>query len=95
MAAIIGRFISIGLRPTTITKRLHSRLPQPSETVELKLRPDIPVIIAVRICHSGGTAIETADLLFAANQSKLEYSLTVEPLDWLHKNAKGAVPTMR
>lgn len=34
---------------------------------------------AVRVCQSSDTVIETPDLLFAANQFKLEYSLTVEP----------------
>lgn len=78
---IVDRFTSIGLRPTNVTERLHSRMPRPSEAAELRLRPGIPVIVAVRTCHSGEIAIETADLLFAANQFKLEYSLTVEPLD--------------
>ena len=78
-AGIVDRFTSIGLRPTTVTERLHSRMPRPSETADLNLRPGIPVIVAVRVCQSGETVIETADLLFAANQFKLEYSLTVEP----------------
>lgn len=77
---IVDRFTSIGLRPTNVTERLHSRMPRPSEVEQLKIRPGIPVIVAVRICYSGELPIETADLLFVANEFKLEYSLTVEPL---------------
>lgn len=78
-AGIVDRFTSIGLRPTNVTERLHARMPRPSETELLDLKPGIPVIVAVRTCYSGKVSIETADLLFAANQFKLEYSLTVEP----------------
>ncbi len=77
---IVDRFTSIGLRPTNVTERLHSRMPRPSEAEQLKIRPGIPVIVAVRICYSDDLPIETADLLFAANEFKLEYSLAVEPL---------------
>ncbi|WP_219414860.1 GntR family transcriptional regulator [Pseudonocardia nigra] len=78
-AGIVDRFTSIGLRPTNVTERLHARMPRPSEAEQLHLRPGIPVIVAVRTCYAGELPIETADLLFAANQFKLEYSLTVEP----------------
>jgi len=78
-AGIVDRFTSIGLRPTNVTERLHARMPRPSEADLLKLRPGIPVIVAVRVCHSRDTPIETADMLFAANQFKFEYALTVEP----------------
>lgn len=80
-AGIVDRFTSIGLRPTDVTERLHARMPRPSESELLKLRPGIPVIVAVRTCYAGELPIETADLLFAANQFKLEYSLTVEPAE--------------
>ncbi|MFC4949047.1 GntR family transcriptional regulator [Pseudonocardia sp. GCM10023141] len=79
-AGIVDRFTSIDLRPTSVTERLHARMPRPSEAELLALKPGIPVILAVRICCAGELPIETADLLFAANQYKLEYSLTVEPL---------------
>lgn len=78
-AGIVDRFTAIGMRPTNVTERLHSRMPRPSEAERLKLRPGIPVIVAVRVCYHQDMPIETADLLFAANQYKLEYSLTVEP----------------
>lgn len=79
-AGIVDRFTSIGMRPTNVVERLHSRMPRPSEAEQLRMRPGIPVIVIIRTCYSGETAIETADLLLAANQFKLEYSLTVEPV---------------
>lgn len=78
-AGIVDRFTSIGLRPTSIVERLHSRMPRPSEAEKLRMRPGIPVIVIVRTSYSGATPIETADLLLAANQFKLEYALSVDP----------------
>ena len=80
-AGIIDRFTSIGLRPTDVVERLHARMPRPSEAEALQLRPGVPVIVIVRICYSDDTPIETADLLLAANQYKLEYALRVAPLE--------------
>ena len=79
-AGIVDRFTSIGLRPTAVVERLQSRMPRPTEAEHLDLRPGVPVIVIVRICYSGETPIETADLLLAANQYKLEYTLNVDPL---------------
>jgi len=80
-AGIVDRFTSIGLRPTAVVERLQSRMPRPSEAEYLDLRPGVPVIVIVRICYSDETPIETADLLLAANQYKLEYALRVDPLE--------------
>lgn len=77
-AGIVDRFTSIGLRPTSIVERLQSRMPRPSEAEQLRMRPGIPVIVIVRTSYCGETAIETADLLLAANQFKLEYALAVD-----------------
>ena len=79
-AGIVDRFTSIGMRPTTVRERLHSRMPRPSEASQLSLKPGVPVIVIVRICYAGDRPIETADLLLAADQYKLEYDLTVEPI---------------
>lgn len=78
-AGIVDRFTSIGLRPTSVVERLNSRMPRPSEAAQLQIKPGIPVIVIVRTCYAGETPIETADLLLAANQFKLEYVLKVEP----------------
>jgi GntR family transcriptional regulator len=77
---IVDRFTSIGMRPTSVIERLHSRMPRPSEAKLLSLKPGVPVIVIVRICYHEDRPIETADLLLAADQYKLEYALTVEPL---------------
>jgi DNA-binding GntR family transcriptional regulator len=79
-AGIVDRFTAIGLRPTSVVERLHSRMPRPSEVDDLELRPGTPVLVIVRICYSGDTPIETADLLLASDQYKLEYALKVDPL---------------
>lgn len=79
-AGIVDRFTSIDLRPTAVVERLQSRMPRPSEAEHLDLRPGVPVIVIVRICYADKLPIETADLLLAANQYKLEYALPVDPL---------------
>ncbi|MEU5257344.1 GntR family transcriptional regulator [Amycolatopsis sp. NPDC021455] len=79
-AGIVDRFTSIGLRPTAVVERLHSRMPRPSEVEALRLKPGIPVIVIVRTSYAGETPIETADLLLAAHQYKLEYVTKVAPL---------------
>ncbi|SEF30183.1 GntR family transcriptional regulator [Amycolatopsis pretoriensis] len=79
-AGIVDRFTSIGLRPTAVVERLHSRMPRPSEVEALALKPGIPVIVIVRTSYAGETPIETADILLAAHQYKLEYVTKVAPL---------------
>jgi DNA-binding GntR family transcriptional regulator len=78
-AGIVDRFTAIGLRPTSVVERLHARMPRPSEVDQLELRPGTPVLVIVRVCYAGDTPIETADLLLASDQYKLEYALKVEP----------------
>jgi DNA-binding GntR family transcriptional regulator len=79
-AGLVERFTAIGKRPTAVVERLRSRMPQPSETERLKLRPGIPVVIIVRITYCEETPLETADILLDAHRFEFEYSLTVEPL---------------
>ncbi|WIY00074.1 GntR family transcriptional regulator [Amycolatopsis mongoliensis] len=79
-AGIVDRFTSIGLRPTEVRERLHSRMPRPSEAERLQIRPGTPVVAIVRTSFSGNTPVETADILLAANQYKLEYTTKVAPL---------------
>jgi DNA-binding GntR family transcriptional regulator len=79
-AGIVDRFTSIGLRPTHVVEQLESRMPRPSETERLRLRPGTPVVVITRICHSGETVVETADMLLAADRYKLEYAIPVGPL---------------
>jgi GntR family transcriptional regulator len=78
-AGIVDRFTSIGLRPTRMVEQLESRMPRPSETERLQLRPGTPVVVITRISYSGETVLETADMLLAANQYKLEYVIPVGP----------------
>lgn len=78
-AGIVDRFTSIGLRPTAVVERLHARMPRPSEIDILELKPGTPVVVMVRICYRNDTPIETADILLAANQYKLEYAIRVDP----------------
>lgn len=78
-AGIVDRFTSIGMRPTRVVEQLESRMPRPSETERLQLRPGTPVVVITRICYCGETVLETAEMLLAANQYKLEYVIRVDP----------------
>jgi DNA-binding GntR family transcriptional regulator len=77
---LIDRFTSIGMRPTAVVERLRSRMPRPSEIDALELRPGTPVTAIVRMTWHGETALETADILLAADQYELEYATKVDPL---------------
>jgi DNA-binding GntR family transcriptional regulator len=79
-AGIVDRFTSIGLRPTRVVEQLESRMPRPSEAAALHLRPGTPVVAITRISHCADTVLETANLLLAANQYRLEYVIPVGPL---------------
>lgn len=79
-AGIVDRFTAIGLRPTEIRERLHSRMPRPSEAEALQLRPGTPIVAIVRTSFASDLPIETADILLSANQYKLEYSTRVAPI---------------
>jgi DNA-binding GntR family transcriptional regulator len=78
-AGLVDRFTSIGLRPTAVVERIRSRMPRPSEAEQLELRPGAPVTVIVRITYAGDRPVETADLLLAADQYELEYTVTVPP----------------
>ncbi len=80
-AGIVDRFTSIGRRPTRVVEQLESRMPRPSEAEQLQLRPGTPVVVITRLCFCDDTVLETADLLLAANQYKLEYVVPVGPLE--------------
>jgi DNA-binding GntR family transcriptional regulator len=79
-AGLVDRFTAIGWRPTSVVERLRSRMPQPSETEALRLRPGIPVIIISRTTFAGAIPVEVADLLIDAHRYEFEYSLPVDPL---------------
>ena len=76
-AGVVDRFTAIGLRPTRVVERLKSRMPRPSETERLSLRPGVPLVIIARTTYSGDTPIETADLLLNSQRYELEYEITV------------------
>jgi DNA-binding GntR family transcriptional regulator len=79
-AGVVDRFTSIGRRPTAVVERLRSRMPRPSETEQLKLRPGVPVVIVVRTTYAGETPVETADILMNSHMYELEYTTVVDPL---------------
>jgi GntR family transcriptional regulator len=78
-AGLIDRFTAIGKRPTTVVERLRARMPRPSETAQLQLRPGTPVMVIVRTTYHEDTPLETADLLLDAHRFELEYALKVDP----------------
>ncbi|PWV71836.1 GntR family transcriptional regulator [Prauserella marina] len=79
-AGLVDRFTSIEMRPTRVVERLRSRMPRPSETEQLQLRPGTPVILIVRTTYHDQIPLETADILLDAHRYELEYSLRVDPL---------------
>jgi DNA-binding GntR family transcriptional regulator len=78
-AGLVERFTSIGMRPTAVVERVRSRMPRPSETDDLELRPGTPVTEIKRFTYYGETVLETADMLLAADSYVLEYATKVDP----------------
>lgn len=80
-AGLVERFAAIGKRPSVVVERLKARMPRPSETQQLGLRPGTPVIIIGRTTYAeDNTPLETADLLLDAHRFELEYALKVDPV---------------
>jgi GntR family transcriptional regulator len=79
-AGLVERFTSIGMRPTAVVERVRSRMPRPSETDSLELRPGTPVTEITRITYFDATVLETADMLLAADSYILEYVTEVAPI---------------
>ena len=65
---LIDRFTVIGKRLTTVVERLRARMPRPSKTAKLQLRPGTPVMVIVRTTCDEDTPFETADLLLDAHR---------------------------
>jgi DNA-binding GntR family transcriptional regulator len=79
-AGLIERFTSIGMRPTAVVERLRCRMPRPSETDALQLRPGTPIVIITRTTYRDATVLETADLMLDAHHYDLEYVTTVNAI---------------
>jgi DNA-binding GntR family transcriptional regulator len=79
-AGLIERFTSIGQRPTAVVEQVRSRMPRPSETEALELRPGTPVIEVKRFTYCRETVLETADILLAGDSYILEYATKVDPI---------------
>jgi DNA-binding GntR family transcriptional regulator len=73
-AGLIERFTSIGRRHTAVVEQVRSRMPRPSETDDLELRPGTPVIEIKRFTYCGETVLETAGILLAGDSYILEYA---------------------
>lgn len=79
-AGLVERFTAIGLRPTAVVERLRCRMPRPSETEALQLRPGTPIVLVTRFTYHGETTLETADILLDSHHYDLEYATTVQPI---------------
>jgi GntR family transcriptional regulator len=79
-AGLVERFTAIGMRPTAVVERLRCRMPRPSETEALQLRPGTPIVIITRTTYHGETVLETADLMLDAHHYDLEYVTTVDAI---------------
>jgi len=78
-AGLVDRFTSIGRRPTAVVEQVVSRIPRPSESAELALRPGTPIVAITRITYENQSPLETADILLDAHRYILEYALKVDP----------------
>ncbi|MPZ66867.1 MAG: UTRA domain-containing protein [Pseudonocardiaceae bacterium] len=79
-AGLIERFTAIGLRPTAVVERVRCRMPRPSETDALHLRPGTPLVIISRFTYHGERVLETADILLDSHHYDIEYATIVDPL---------------
>lgn len=79
VTGVIPRFDSIGIHIDKVVEDVNARAPRPYEVEALKLAPGTPVITVTRTYFAGEQALETCDIVVAADQYTLSYTIPIPP----------------
>lgn len=82
VAGVVPRMDSIGKHVTHVVEDVHARSPRPHEYETLKVSAGTPVMAIERTYYADDEAVETADIVVAADKYVLSYRIPLpEPSD--------------
>lgn len=76
-SGVIPRFSSIGIEIDRVLEDVTARAPRPHESTSLRVPPGVPVMSVERTYFAGDLAVESADIVVAADNYVLRYSIKV------------------
>jgi DNA-binding GntR family transcriptional regulator len=74
---VIARFSSIGIEIDRVVEDVTARAPRPHESANLRVPAGVPVMSVARTYFAGDLIVETADIVVAADNYVLRYSIRV------------------
>lgn len=74
---VVSRFESIGIMIDHVTEDVSARAPRPYESDRLRVPDGVPVMSIERTYFAGEQAVETADIIVAADNYVLRYTIRV------------------
>lgn len=81
VSGVVARFDLIGLHVTKVVEEVTARAPRPREAASLKLPPGVPVIVVARTYYVDELPVETCDIVVAAHQYALSYTIPIPPAE--------------
>ncbi|MFI5985084.1 GntR family transcriptional regulator [Streptomyces sp. NPDC051555] len=81
VSGVVPRFDLIGLHITKVVEEVTARAPRPQEAESLKLPPGVPVIVVARTYYVDELPVETCDIIVAAHQYALSYTIPIPPAE--------------
>ncbi|MGW6703580.1 GntR family transcriptional regulator [Streptomyces sp. NPDC054956] len=81
VSGVVPRMDSIGLHITHVTEDVTARAPRPYESESLKIAPGVPVIEIIRTYYVDTRAVETCDIVIAADRYTLSYTIPLPPYE--------------
>ncbi|MFI6484137.1 GntR family transcriptional regulator [Nonomuraea sp. NPDC050663] len=75
--SLIARMYAHGIKITEIVERVHTRVPQPSESDALDLPAGVHVLHVERTHWAGDRPVETSDIVIPGDRFQVVYSLPV------------------
>lgn len=79
ITGVVPRFDSIGEHITHVTEDVNARAPRPYEAEQLQIAPGVPVMAVTRTYYVDDRAIESADIVVAADRYTLSYVIPIPP----------------
>lgn len=77
VVGVVARFDHIGHRIERVTEYVTARVPRPFEDQALHIPLGVPVLSIERTYYAGDTAVETSDIVVAADTYTLRYDLHI------------------
>jgi DNA-binding GntR family transcriptional regulator len=81
ITGVVPRMDSIGQHVTHVTEDVTARAPRPYESEALKMAPGVPVIEIIRTYYVDTLAVETCDIVIAADRYTLSYTIPLPPYE--------------